>query len=224
MKRREELNESEERLTELDLCTFCYPSEEYDITPEILHVFDDTYVLPALGNMIPGYVLLIHQEHVDCYGALSEDEISDCKREKEIVADILREEFGACCMFEHGRVGACMKRNDSKICFHAHVHCLPVSDDLIEHVSDRYTHHEAEDWTQLSELYDEFGHYLYVEEDSGDKAYFEVGDEPVERQYLKQVACEAADIDGKYANWQEYPRWDNIDRTLTRLRPRFENL
>lgn len=217
MRRRETLNTDEDP-RELELCDFCYPSPKYGITPPILYEDENVYVMPSVGQFTEGYLLLVHQDHVDCFAEVPNPEIEAVK---ESIRDVLTETYGACCFYEHGRTGSCLMRSDSQICYHAHLHCVPVPKNYTERIEEDFERIPVDEWSEIGDLYDEYPHYLYLETDDGEKSFF-VADENIERQYLRKRACEALDLDTELANWADNPRYDKIYETVADLRDAFD--
>lgn len=199
--------------SDLDLCTFCYlPTER-----RVLYRDENVYVMPTLGQFVEGYVLLIHQSHVDCFGEVADDEILAVKRQ---VREAIEAEYGSCCFFEHGRTGSCFARGSRKICYHAHVHCLPIEEDFADRVSADFDHEILDSWTDLPEYYRANPHYLYLETDDGRKNVYAV-EESIERQYLRKLACEALGISRELADWRAHPERETMAATAETLAGRF---
>lgn len=199
-----------------NLCFFCHPSSER----QILYEDDEIYVIPSLGHFTPGYLLIVYKEHRDCFA----DVVSESHQNvKDMVRGVLTEEFGSCCFFEHGRVGSCFEKGTHKICYHAHLHCLPIETDFTDQVSKNYDRIRIDEWTDISEHREKNPHYFYTEMDSGEKSYFIVNDNP-ERQYLRRQSCKALGIAEECANWEEYPYRHRMKKTAKRLKRSFPNI
>lgn len=207
MKRREDID------TEADLCSFCYPREERNI----LYEDEDVYVMPCLGSFVEGYLLVVNKDHEDSFGDLMDQNRSDVF---DMVRNVVEKKYGDCCFFEHGEVGSCLKRAESKICYHAHMHCLPIPSDITSLVREDFEPIFMEDLTELKQLKSENPHYLFIEDAEGRKKFFPVED-TVESQYLRKKACESVGKDRKFANWREHEFRDKMQRTAGKLRGEF---
>lgn len=206
MRRREDIDPD----GELSTCAFCYPSRDRSI----LYEDDDAYVMPTLGSFVEGYVLLISTQHRDSVADAANENF---RRVKEAVGATLDATYGAHCFFEHGRVGNCYQRAKSRICFHAHLHCLPIEGDLIGKVAEDFPASRSVDGIdELAAVRQEIPHYLYVETDDGRKRAFEV-DGDIERQYLRRRAAELIDRPAEVANWQDNRFPDQRRRTAETL-------
>jgi len=193
-----------------DLCFFCYLPE----SRPVLYQDEHCYVIGTLGNFVEGYVLLVHQEHLDCYGDVDIDTVYEVKQRVRVA---IEQKYGSCCFFEHGRTGNCATRGTQKICYHAHLHALPVAQSLAERLAQDFDPIEMTDWREIERLRAKHPHYLYYESPQGEMYFYPV-DENVERQYLRKRACEAAEIPVERADWREYPMRENLQRTSSSLK------
>ena len=191
-----------------NLCAFCYPSESRDI----LYEDDQFYVMPSLGAFREGYLLLLSREHRECVADVANQQFEWVK---EGIADTLDNVYGNYCFFEHGRVGNCYQKSKDRICFHAHLHCLPLPDEFVDAVAEDFEAIEIDDISNLSDIRDSHPHYLYVET-SSKNVLFPV-EEHIERQYLRKKACETLDIPTEYADWQTYPFRNRMTKTTGEL-------
>lgn len=202
--------------TDASLCDFCYPSEERNI----LYEDENLYVMPCLGSFIEGYLLVINKDHEDCYG-----EVMDEQRNQVVdsIKDVLRDEYGSYCFYEHGRTGSCFRRGTQKVCYHAHIHCLPISRDFHDLIDDDMPEIEVDDREEIVDVHDSVPHYLYLETDNGRKVVYDA-DEDIPRRYLRKKACEALELPKEHSNWKEMPFRENMERTAERLKPRFDDI
>ncbi len=208
MKRREELGVSDDT----NLCSFCYPSRE----EEIIYDDDNVYVMPALGQFVEGYVLMINKEHEECFAGVIDQERRSVKNR---LKDVLIREYGSYCFFEHGRIGTCLNRAENRICYPAHLHCLPIPEDFTSAVEEEHKRIGIEDITEVAQLRRKYPHYFYLETFNGRKSFFIV-EESVERQYMKKRACEALGIPVEHADYTEYPFHRKMTDTAESLKPR----
>lgn len=204
---------TEEEVTsmdELDLCRFCY----LDKNERLIWEGRDTYVVPTVGCFVEGYVLLVHQEHLECFG---EDVSSAAVDTKQRLRRAMERIYGDCTFYEHGRTGSCFTKGECKINFHAHTHCVPGDLDLQDQI-DISDPIEVDEWKELPDLASENPEYLYVEPASGQGYFFPVS-EQIPRQFLRRRACEALGVDTAYADWREYPFRDKMAHTADKLSP-----
>lgn len=205
MRRREDIDAN----GSLSLCDFCFPRRERSI----LYENDQVYVMPTIGSFVEGYVLIVSTEHRAC---IAESGTDGFRRVKNAVGAELDDAYGAHCFFEHGRVGNCYQRAKNRICFHAHLHCLPIGGDIIGTVRDDFPSRRVEGIGDLAAVRQEMPHYLFIEADDGRKRVFEVDGE-IERQYLRKRAAELVDLPAEHANWQDCQFPENRRKTAETL-------
>lgn len=196
-------------LADLDLCDFCHPKEERSIVYEN----DSVYVMPSLGQFTEGYLLLISKEHKECVAEISD---SSLLRVKEAIGDVLERLYGSACFFEHGRVGNCYQKAQNRICFHAHLHCLPVPS-LIDLVEQDFKSYQIDSVSELSKYREKHPHYLYVDE-GAEKRFFAVDDD-IERQYLRKKACNSLGLPQEWSDWSAYPFKKRMQVTADKIEP-----
>ncbi|PSQ50083.1 hypothetical protein BRD15_02330 [Halobacteriales archaeon SW_6_65_15] len=197
----------------LGLCEFCYPSR----SRTILYEDESVYLMPSLGQFVEGYLLLISKQHRNCIADVTDDHLESVK---QTVANQLAETYGSYCFFEHGQIGTCYQRAQSKICYHAHLHCLPVPVNFISEVAEDFDSISMSEFGELSALKEEHPHYLFVETYDGEMGFFPVEDE-IERQYLRKQACEALELPKELADWKEYPNREKMKCTGRELEGEF---
>jgi diadenosine tetraphosphate (Ap4A) HIT family hydrolase len=89
---------------------------------------DHFVVLPSLGSLVPGWVLVIPKQHYLCIGALPQSLFPEFQRVKKEIVKLIASQFGDPCLFEHGPSSPGLKVGCSVD--HAHLHVVPFSGDL----------------------------------------------------------------------------------------------
>src|SRR5260370_1238798 len=59
-------------------------------------------VIPSLGALIQGWLLLVPRKHHICMGSLAEDSLHEMLQMKAAIASVMQQEYGSVCAFEHG--------------------------------------------------------------------------------------------------------------------------
>lgn len=198
---------------DMNLCEFCYPSE----SRSILFEDESVYVMPSLGQFTEGYLLLVTRDHVECIAEAADSRFVDVK---ERIADVLEDVYGTYGFFEHGRIGSCYHQRQNRICFHAHLHALPLPPDFDVAIERDFEGHAVDEITDLARHRERNPHYLYVETADGSKRFFEV-DTDLERQYLRKRACESLGLPRECANWKRYPFYEKMAETADELQSYF---
>lgn len=216
MRRKSNLNTENIKISEVDICKFCYLDDD----ETLLFQNDEVYVLPALGSFVSGYVLLIHQDHCDCF---AEAMSITTARTKQKLRSLLEEVYQKCIFFEHGRAGGCFDRGNCRIDFHAHLHALPVDVDISDRIAEDFQQIQIDSWHDIVPLAEEYPEYLYFE-NSNEEQYFYVVEGTAEDQYLRKRVCESIDLPVEYANWRQHPFHDTMIQTIDQLQNRMREV
>jgi diadenosine tetraphosphate (Ap4A) HIT family hydrolase len=172
-------------------------------------------VLPSLGSLVEGWLLLIPRRHFICMGALPSELLAEMEQLKAKVGAHLRERFGSVCAFEHGpgetnrKVGCGVD--------HAHLHMVPIALGLKTAVSPFLPSGASwatSGWDSCREAYEAGLDYLYLEQPLGS------GSISVHREFGSQVFRRAIAAHcgvPEQFNWREYPRTEVVAATIQHL-------
>lgn len=148
-------------------CPFCEDALAASSSPfdTILAEGSDLRLIPALGMLVPGYMLATTREHVLSMAQLGRPRLQSVMTWTQEVIDMLAPHFGDYFVFEHGScaadaAGACID--------HAHTHLIPLSERLTDDVLDplpwrplsRYT--DLADYASMSYLYFSSGERQFI--------------------------------------------------------------
>jgi diadenosine tetraphosphate (Ap4A) HIT family hydrolase len=173
-------------------------------------------VLPSLGALVEGWLLLVPKEHFICMGAVPEPLTSEMEEVKDIIISALQQTYGQVCAFEHGPSAT----NLSIGCGvdHAHLHIVPLSFDLVSAASSFLPQNLIWSEAGFKECRKTFGRgedYLYLEQPVG------VGRIAVHREFGGQLFRRAISahigVPNQF-NWREYSQLSNVSATIKKLR------
>lgn len=103
-------------------CIFCNIDNK-KIENTILDESDSFYVLPAVGSLVDGYILLVAKRHISAMSHLTKKENREYERLIEEYRNIFKNIYGYYpIIFEHGTVNP-MKKSASSV-NHAHTHVV----------------------------------------------------------------------------------------------------
>ena len=193
-------------------CRFCFLSEKENILKKT-HNF---YVIPSIGSIVEGYLLLNIKNHLPSFGEMDEHFLDEFLMLKDEVKDALEHMYGRGCIFyEHGRAGVSITlQGEDKISYHAHLHCVAINVDLLEMICKDYKPIKINEWREVMRLVKNYPHYLYYENKKN--IYFFPVDNYVRPQYLRSTLAEALHIPDA-ADWRREPKWKNIEDTVKKL-------
>jgi diadenosine tetraphosphate (Ap4A) HIT family hydrolase len=186
---------------------------------EPLFESDNFVVLPSLGALLEGWLIVLPKKHVISAGALDDQLLAELGRVKTVVASKMQRRYGAACAFEHGP----SKTNSLVGCGvdHAHLHIVPS---LVDVRSAVQTFLPEGTWWSRALMTDcqtanrEGQDYLYLEQPIG------VGFMATHRAFgsqlfRKAIASEIGTPDE--FNWREHPQIPKVMATIREARAWF---
>ena len=163
-------------------CVFCdpHPATLWTSTANFGVCFD-------VAPLVAGHLIVFSKDHHGCAGELPPehlDELSDVRNE---VRDAIRATYGSVTSYEHGRAGHCLTDGpEHRLCHHFHLHCVPGDNDVADELGPRFRRITLTDYQTITDVYPEYGNYLFLENDAGDMSYFVV-DREIERHLLRTL-------------------------------------
>lgn len=195
-------------------CVFC--GEFANHSPRsnrILWESEGFNLLPSIGSLTPGYLLLMPKRHIKSFAELDHDELLAALDIAEQARRVVSQEFGPAIVAEHGP-GALGSRS-SACCDHAHWHlipCNPYSVSLAyEHaggspaILNDITH--LRQWNGKSYLFlSPLKHVFWVWNQS----------EEFTSQFVRRVCAKILGVEELY-DWAVFPFEENMILTKQRL-------
>jgi ATP adenylyltransferase len=169
-------------------------------------------VLPSLGSLVEGWLLLLPKQHYLSMGALPVALVSEMEKMKAQLGEQVKSQFGEVCIFEHGP--AFESRNVGCSVDHAHLHLVPLTFD-IEEAARPFMPHDSEwskaSWSECQEAHLAGRDYLYFEQPFG---YGRISMHPDfgSQVFRKAIASQIGRPD--QFNWREFPELDTVARTI----------
>ena len=203
-----------------ETCSYCNEFEkgyfiwgERNYGSRIITQTNNFIVLPSLGPLMEGHVLIVPREHRLGMSGIPEaqyDELEEIFREVSIK---ITEEYGASLFFEHGdisrekKAGSCIQ--------HAHFHVLPTDLEIANYLENRLERREIKKLVELRDQAEKQEPYLFLEE-KGERYVFTVPD-VLPSQYLRQVIAVQLETPERW-DWRTSPNIEEMLRTRERLR------
>jgi diadenosine tetraphosphate (Ap4A) HIT family hydrolase len=170
-------------------------------------------VLPTLGQLTEGHLLILPSRHVTSLANLASDESNELEGICTLVRTTLQQVYGQVLFFEHGIRG---KGAGGCGIDHAHMHAVPVNsggllDILIRHLDGS----AIRNLSQINEAIKPESSYLFFEDSSANRHVFQVKDLP--SQYMRKLVGESI---GKLDwDWRKCGYEPELLATLERLTP-----
>lgn len=173
-------------------------------------------VVPSLGALVEGWLLLVPKKHFICMGALPDKVAVEMQEMKSFLYSVLQKFYGQVCAFEHGpsrpsgNVGCGVD--------HAHLHIVPVSFDLASAVTPFLPKDVL--WSEASQqecraAFDRGEDYLYLEQPIG--AGRIATHQGFGSQLFRRAIAMEVGIPDQF-NWREYSQFSNLAATVNKIR------
>jgi diadenosine tetraphosphate (Ap4A) HIT family hydrolase len=167
----------------------------------------DARLLPALGMLVPGYLLITSREHLLSMAVLGADRLGEVLAWTTALTSALAPTFGDYLIFEHG---SCAAGSGGACVDHAHMHLVPLAQELAPHLIASVRWQELTEYKDLSELRD--GAYAYL----GFGGRHMVLPEPrLGSQWIRRQIGELIHTDTW--DWAVEPGWRQLQQTFTCL-------
>jgi diadenosine tetraphosphate (Ap4A) HIT family hydrolase len=171
---------------------------------------DDFRVLPSLGQIVPGYLLLVPNHHYLSFADMPLEELEAAKALKESLTSQMRGAYGDCLIFEHG-----VRAPDSGGCgiSHAHLHVVPFphGKEPIEQLTRAFQFEEVPNLLDLKWI-PSGKSYLYYESVRGSSYVFYPPFIP--SQYVRRLLAEA--LGTQAWDWRNCGKEERFLSTLAR--------
>lgn len=174
-------------------------------------------VVPSVGALVPGWLLIVPRRSVLAVGALDDESVSELDGIKQVLFQLLRREFGSACAFEHGPSA----RGQSVGCSvdHAHLHVVPAPCHLIDasvnFVNGCLKWEPASGLLSTMERFRMGRSYLYVEQ--ADELPQIADAEAAPSQLFRRAIARHLGITDQY-DWRLNPMTENVLATVACLR------
>lgn len=199
-------------------CCLC-PNRVSANSPEFwnkpLFETDNFAVIPSLGSLVSGWLLIVPKSHVICLGALSDELVQEMQLVSRKMADLVSRSYEKVCLFEHGPTAG--RKSTGCSVDHAHLHLVPVEFDLAT-IALRFMPDGSKwlsaDWNSCRDAFHQGSDYLYIEQPIG------VGRIATHTEFPSQVFRKAIahhlGIDEEYS-WRDFPKLDSVAQTIRSL-------
>jgi ATP adenylyltransferase len=172
-------------------------------------------VLPSVGSLVEGWLLIVPRDHHISMGALPDLLADEMRSLKHRLASRLRLLYGELCAFEHGP--ARLERRVGCGVDHAHLHIVPVAFDLADAAAPFLPSDVSwaqGGWDQCRAAYLSGKDYLYLEQPIG-VGRIAVHDSFGSQVFRKAIAAKIG-VPEQF-NWREYPQPHIASQTVNSI-------
>lgn len=172
-------------------------------------------VIPSLGALVPGYVLVVPKRHVLSLGSMASTEVEEARDLVTEVEAIVTESSAGAIVFEHGpsRSGAPLGCSVD----HGHVHVAPAT--LTLHESKILAEYQ---WTKVTDLRATASAaaagqpYVFLQDATGQSFMTYPEDSAQPRQLVRRALADHLGRKEQY-DWREFPEHHNVALTVTQF-------
>jgi len=191
---------------------------------EILWESDNFVIVPTLGAIVEGWLLIISKEHYVCMGAIEKDLHTELEEAINLAATAVSSLYGRSTIFEHG---PCQQGLELGCGIdHAHMHVLPLQFNL-RNAAKMSPEMGMFDWVQvestfcqLSQLHRLGASYMYIQEQGKPGYYCMAKQAPC--QSLRRIIARKLDVAERY-DYNKYPFRENVANTIARMKQVFRS-
>lgn len=193
-------------------------SPAYNIESRIVYETDNFAVIPTLGAIVEGYLLVVSKKHYECIGQLPDDLFPELERvidRVKLVTWSVYKKNVVC--FEHGAV-SCSNKFGGCI-DHAHLHIVPCGDVLSGMITDCGMELvPIASIDALSCIAGKNQPYLYWE-DSDSRKYV-IQDGFIPSQFCRKIIADYYSVAEQW-DWRQNLNLENLLKTYGALQPVF---
>lgn len=208
-----------------DECSFCAEIEkrsEYNLFHEMLspdigygYLVKETenfVVMPSIGSLMPGYLLVVPRLHVLSFGLLSSTLDGELVQVLDFLTHWINRTYqSSCIFFEHGSVS--FTKRGGSCTDHAHLHVVPVpkSVDLVSVMKRDFATRKIEGLNELREQVKRDVPYLFLRHHDGSLYVCDAPD--AKSQHLRRDLVKQLNL-GEVWDWAVFPGGDHIIATI----------
>ena len=194
-------------------CIFCKipNSGSHMLKDAKLYWDSDFYIVPALGCIVPGYVMLVSKRHANSMRSFGKDTRDNIKKAIEKLSDLYMRKYGFYpVIFEHGSA-----ENDTSSgasITHAHMHIVPCKFNLMAEMQKQL---ELEEVSAIDAMIAESSNHSYMLFINNDrKTYMNIAPKKkYPSQIMRQWIARNENISTEW-DWKRFPFYENILNTI----------
>ena len=203
---------------EKNLCRFCDIVMNYN-NGNIQHIYNNPLfesenflVLPALGSLVPGYIMIITKHHIPSMAYLNLKELNELIELVNYLKKILYEEYNIePILFEHGSAVGLIQESACSV-EHAHWHLAPIKFANEEKIIAEMDAQKVANLRDLSSFRGKT-YLLYV----NNNQHYVSNMTTLSSQYMRKWIAKEIGHSDKW-NWRENELLDNIALTVSEFK------
>lgn len=190
-------------------CIFC-DIDHSKIENTIIEETEYFYILPTLGSLVDGYILIVTKRHINSMSELNENELIEYKNIIEKYQNLFKKIYNKTpIVFEHGtpEQNSEMKANSVT---HAHTHIVNINFSDEKEILEKYNFKEINDFKEINK------NMNYIKYIFNNKIYITYNF-PSVSQLMRILIAEELNYKDKF-DWKKERFDENIISTIERIK------
>lgn len=190
-------------------CIFC-DIDHSKIENTIIEETEYFYILPTLGSLVDGYILIVTKRHINSMSELNENELIEYKNIIEKYQNIFKKIYNKTpIVFEHGTPNQNSEMKANSVT-HAHTHIVNINFSNEKEILEKYNFKEINDFKEINK------NINYIKYISNNKIYITYNF-PSVSQLMRILIAEELNYKDKF-DWKKERFDENIISTIERIK------
>ena len=190
-------------------CIFC-DMDHSKIENTIIEEKDYFYILPTLGSLVDGYILIVTKRHINSMSELNENELIEYKNIIEKYKNLFKKIYNKTpIVFEHGTPNQNSEMKANSVT-HAHTHIVNINFSNEKEILEKYNFKQINDFKEINK------NTNYIKYISNNKIYITYNF-PSVSQLMRILIAEELNYKDKF-DWKKERFDENIISTIERIK------
>lgn len=190
-------------------CIFC-DIDNSKIENTIIEETKYFYILPTLGSLVDGYILIVTKRHINSMSELNENELIEYKNIIEKYQNLFKKIYNKTpIVFEHGTPNQNSEMKANSVT-HAHTHIVNINFSNEKEILEKYNFKEINDFKEINK------NMNYIKYISNNKIYITYKF-PSVSQLMRILIAEELNYKDKF-DWKKERFDENIISTIERIK------
>lgn len=190
-------------------CIFC-DIDNSKIENTIIEETEYFYILPTLGSLVDGYILIVTKRHINSMSELNENELIEYKNIIEKYKNLFKKIYNKTpIVFEHGTPNQNSEMKANSVT-HAHTHIVNINFSNEKEILEKYNFKEINDFKEINK------NTNYIKYISNNKIYITYNF-PSVSQLMRILIAEELNYKDKF-DWKKERFDENIISTIERIK------
>ena len=190
-------------------CIFC-DIDHSKIENTIIEETEYFYILPTLGSLVDGYILIVTKRHINSMSELNENELIEYKNIIEKYKNLFKKIYNKTpIVFEHGTPNQNSEMKANSVT-HAHTHIVNINFSNEKEILEKYNFKQINDFKEINK------NTNYIKYISNNKIYITYNF-PSVSQLMRILIAEELNYKDKF-DWKKERFDENIISTIERIK------